>query len=114
MVKSKIVISTEGWNQNETTAFVILLFFFRKIRITFESTQFTYRGKILLQKNKRYVERVRARKTEGDKDAVDVRKKIKESRRQRGAEHPCDGPRALPGLSADRKPEIENGRRARD
>lgn len=90
VVKSRIVISIEGWNQDETTAFVILLFFFKRICVTFESTQFMYRGKILLQKNKRAVMSNVSRQ-EGRKEikTVDVRRKIKESRRQRRAEHPC-------------------------
>lgn len=48
----------------------------------------------------------------GDKDAVDIGRRLKGSKRQRGAQHPCNGPRPLPDLSADREPGIEDGRRA--
>lgn len=79
--------------------------------------RFTYRGKISLRKNKRrsYVERAKARKAGADKDvARDVTEKIKERERESGTSVPADhGHPCSPGdLSADRKPEMEDGRRA--
>lgn len=79
--------------------------------------RFTYRDKILLRKNKRTVMSnvLKQERREQIKTERDVTEKIKERVEENGAEHRTTGTtdiRVVWGLSADRKLEIEDRRRA--